>query len=58
MQSGYLRYVVDDLDNDGWFDLLLIRSEAEGGCLAEHYVAGWGRCAWKAPASCTAHRRS
>lgn len=38
MQSGYLRYVVDDLDSDGWFDLLLIRSEAEGGCLAEHYV--------------------
>ena len=38
MQSGYLRYVVDDLDSDGRFDLLLIRSETEGGCLAEHYT--------------------
>ena len=43
MQSGYLRYVVDDLDSDGWFDLLLIRSEAEGGLPGRALcVAGWG----------------
>ena len=37
MQSGYVRYVVDDLDSNGLFDLLLLRTDPEGGCLAEHY---------------------
>lgn len=37
MQSGYTRYVVDDLDSDGLFDLLLVRTGSESECLAEHY---------------------
>ena len=53
MQSGYLRYVVDDLDSDGWFDLLLIRSEAEGGCLAEHYV--WQDGEMRVEGTCQLH---
>ena len=53
MQSGYLRYVVDDLDSDGGFDLLLIRSEAEGGCLAEHYV--WQDGEMRVEGTCQLH---
>ena len=53
MQSGYLRYFVDDLDSDGWFDLLLIRSEAEGGCLAEHYV--WQDGEMRVEGTCQLH---
>ena len=53
MQSGYLRYVVDDLDSDGWFDLLLIRSETEGGCLAEHYV--WQDGEMRVEGTCQLH---
>ena len=37
MQSGYSRFVVDDLDSDGLFDLLLLRTDADGATLAEHF---------------------
>ena len=38
MQSGYVRCAVDDLNSDGMFDLLLLRVDAEGSSIAEHYV--------------------
>ena len=38
MQSGYVRCAVDDLNSDGMFDLLLLRVNAEGSSIAEHYV--------------------
>lgn len=53
MQSGYLRYVVDDLDSDGRFDLLLIRSESAGDCLAEHYA--WQEGEMRVSDSCQLH---
>lgn len=37
MQSSYVRFAVDDLDGDGRFDLLLVRTDQSGRCLAEHY---------------------
>lgn len=38
MQSGYVRCAVDDLNSDGLFDLLLVRVDAEGSTVAEHYL--------------------
>lgn len=38
MQSGYVRFAVDDLNSDGLFDLLLLRVDGEGSTVAEHYL--------------------
>ncbi len=56
MQSGYARFQVDDLDSDGLFDLLLLRTETDGGTLAEHYrwQEGELRSGGQCRLSCTA----
>ena len=56
MQSGYSRFVVDDLDSNGLFDLLLLRTDADGATLAEHFRWREGELRSGSPCrlSCTA----
>lgn len=56
MQNGYSRFIVDDLDSDGLFDLLLFRTDADGSTLAEHFrwTEGELRSRGECRLSCTA----
>lgn len=48
--------MVDDLDSDGLFDLLLLRTDADGATLAEHFRWREGELRSGSPCrlSCTA----
>lgn len=50
MQSSYARFLLDDLDGNGSFDILLLRADEQGRSVAEHYR--WGEGALSLYGSC------